>query len=77
MLSNELVSSDNTTLVENGKIRTVDKEIAEILSDFPSNIIKTLNIPQTSHSNSNFVNVRDPLIAILKYYNHGSILAIK
>ena len=48
------------------------------LNDFFSNIIKTLNIAQTNHSDSNFGSVRGcALKTILQYINHSSILTIK
>ena len=46
MLSNKLINSEKITLVDNEKIITNNKEIVKILSDFFSNMIKTLNIPQ-------------------------------
>ena len=46
------------------------KELPKILNDFFSNIMKSLNIPQTNHSDLNFENVRDPTLkAILKCCN--------
>ena len=45
MLSNKFVNNEKTTLVDNEKIITNDKEIAKILNDFLSNIIKTLKYP--------------------------------
>ena len=67
MLSNKFV-----------KFITNDKEIAKVLNDFFSNIIKSLNIPKKDHTNSIVENVRDPTLkAILKYRKHPSILAIK
>ena len=61
------------------KFITNDKEIAKVLNDFFSNIIKSLNIPKKDHTNSIVENVRDPptLKAILKYRKHLSILLIK
>ena len=48
-----------------------------VLKWFFSNIIKTLNIPQTNHSKSNFENVKNPTLnAILRYRSHP-ILAKK
>ena len=46
MLSNKFVYSEKLTLVDNEKIIANDKEIANVLNDFFSNIIKTLNNPQ-------------------------------
>ena len=78
ILSNKFVNNENITLVDNKKIITNDKEIAKVLNDFFSNIIKSLNIPKKDHTNSIVENVRDPTLkAILKYRKHPSILAIK
>ena len=78
MLSNKFVNNEKITLVDNEKIITNDKEIAKVLNDFFSNIIKTLNIPKKDHTDSIVENVRDPTFkAILKYRKHPSILAIK
>ena len=78
MLSNKYVNSKKITLANNEKIITNDKEIAKVLNDFFSNIIKTLNIPKKDHTDSIVENVRDPTLkAILKYRKHPSILAIK
>ena len=78
MLSNKFVNNEKITLVDNEKIITNDKEIAKVLNDFFSNIIKTLNIPKKDHTDSIVENVRDPTFkSILKYRKHPSILAIK
>ena len=52
MLSNKFLNSEKITLVDNEKIITNDKEIAKLLNDLFSNIIKTLNIPQKNHCDS-------------------------
>ena len=78
MLLNKFVNNEKITLVDNEKIIANDKEIAKVLNDFFSNIIKTLNIPKKDHTDSIVENVRDPTLkAILKYRKHPSILAIK
>ena len=78
MLSNKFVNIEKITLVDNENIITNDKEIAKVLNDFFSNIIKTLNIPKKDHTDSIVENVRDPILkAILKYRKNTSILAIK
>ena len=78
MLSNKSVSSEKITSVENEKIITDAKEIAKVLNDFFSNLIKSLNFPQKNHNDWNFVNVRDPTLkSILKYHHHSSILGIE
>ena len=45
MLSNKFVNNEKITLVDNKKINTNGKEIAKVLNDFFSNIIKTLKYP--------------------------------
>ena len=78
MLSNKFVNSEKITLVDNEKIITNGKEIAKVLNDFFSNIIKTLDIPKKDHIDSVIENIRDPTLkAKLKYRKHPSILAIK
>ena len=78
MLSNKFVNNEKITLVDNEKIITNDKEIAKVLNDFFSNIIKTLNITKKDHTDSIIANVRDPTLkAILEYRKHSSILVIK
>ena len=72
---NKFVNNEKITLVDNEKIITNDKEIAKVLNDFFSNIIKTLNIPKKDHTDSIVEN--PTLKAILKYRKHPSILAIK
>ena len=64
MLSNRYFSSEKSTLVENEKIITDDKELAKVINDVFSNIIKTLNNPQINHSASNFENVREPTLTL-------------
>ena len=46
MLSNKPVNNEKITLADTEKIITNVKEIAKVLNDFFSYIIKTLNIPQ-------------------------------
>ena len=78
MLWNKFVNSEKITLVDNDKIITNGKEIAKVISNFFSNIIKTSSIRQKNHADSIIENVRDPTLkAILKYRKHPSILAIK
>ena len=78
LLSNKFVNNEKITLVDNKKIITNDKEIAKVLNDFFSNIIKTLNIPKNDHTDSIVKDVRDPTLkAILKYRKNPSILAMK
>ena len=59
MLSNKFVYSEKITLVNDEKTIANDKEIADVLNDFFSNIIKNLNTPQKNHTDSIIENVRD------------------
>ena len=53
-----------------------DKETAEVLNDFFSNIIKNLNIPQFNSDAPIYKKVLEPVIrAIVRYRDHPSILA--
>ena len=47
MLSNKLVSIETIISIENKNIAD-NNEIKKVFSDFFSNILKTLNIPQTN-----------------------------
>ena len=72
ILLNKFVNSEKITLVDNEKTITNVKEIAKVLNDFFSNIIRNLN------TDSIIKNVRAPTLKfILKYRKHPSILAIK
>ena len=62
MLSNKFINNEKITLVDNEKIITNGKDIAKVLNDFSSNIIKTLNIPKKDHTDSVVKNVRDPTL---------------
>ena len=62
MLSNKFINNEKITLVHNEKIITNGKDIAKVLNDFFSNIIKTLNIPKKDHTDSVVKNVRDPTL---------------
>ena len=62
MLSNKFINNEKITLVDNEKIITNGKDIAKVLNDFFSNIIKTLNIPKKDHTDSVVKNVRDPTL---------------
>ena len=64
MLSNRYFSSEKSTLVENEKIITDDKELAKVINDVFSNIMKTLNNPQINSNASNFENVKEPTLTI-------------
>ena len=64
MLSNKFVNNKKITLVDDVKIIRNDKEIAKVLNDFFSDIIKTLNNPKKDHTDSIIENVRDLLLKL-------------
>ena len=64
MLSNKFLNNKKITLVDDVKIIRNDKEIAKVLNDFFSDIIKTLNIPKKDHTDSIIENVRDLLLKL-------------
>ena len=68
MLSNKFVNSEKITLVDNEEIITNDQEIAKVLNDVFSNIIKTLNISKKGHTDSMIENVRDSTLKVLLKY---------
>ena len=76
--SNKIKSTECITLEENGKIISIDKELARIFNDFFVNIVPNLGI-NTNHSFLiNTDNESDPIEkAIGKYKNHPSIISIK
>ena len=76
LLSDKSINSDKIHLIENKALINSDSKTAEVSNEFFSNIVKNLEIPEYVKLNSNFQNVKD-FIAILKYKNHPSIIAIK
>ena len=77
-LSDKSINSDKIHLNENGELINSKTKTAEILSEFFSNIVKNLKIPEYENLNRNFRKVKDPVLkAILKYKNHLSIIGLK
>ena len=71
-------SNEKITLVEDNKIKSEDKDNAELLNFFLSNAVKNLKIPEFSDSDPLAENIPHPIFkAILKYKNHPSIVDIK
>ena len=80
LFSEKCVSRDDITLVENKKIISDDKQIADIFNNFFSNAVKSLNIDYFEHFSWDcvFSQNEDPVIkAIEKYNKHPSIIKIK
>ena len=77
-LSDKSKTSDKIHLNENAELLNSESEIAEVLNNFFSNIVKNVKIPEYENLNQNFENVEDPVLReILNYKNHPSITVIK
>ena len=78
MLSKKIKSNDRITLIENDEIIKTEKETAEVLNVFFSNIVQNLDIQQYNADDPICENINEPLLkAIVRYQNHPSIVAIK
>ena len=78
LLSEKSKSNEKITIAEDDKIKSEDKDNAELLNYFFSNAVKNLKIPEFSDSNPLAENIPHPIFnAILKYKNRPSIIAIK
>ena len=75
MLSSKSITNGKIISVENEKILP-NNEIAEVLNNFFSDIVKALVIPQNVCSGL-FIGNDPTLRAIVQYPKHPSILAIK
>ena len=76
-LSDKIVSKEQITLVENNENISEDRDVAQTLNSFFSNIATNLKIPAYADSNSNLENISNPIIKlILKYRDHPSILTV-
>ena len=72
--SEKIKSRESIALIEKGKTTSKEDEVANTLSDFFSNIVKDLNIPE-HHVNAlhHRLSNHPTLKAILKYKNHPII----
>ena len=78
LFSEKVMSTENIMLVENNKICGDDGEVSEILNNFFSNAVKSLNIQVNSDHLNEHVSELDPVRnAIKKYEHHPSIVKIK
>ena len=76
LLSHTGNSSDKILLVENEKILSDDKEIAECFNEYFTDITKTLDVKDWPTPKN--VNIQDAVeMAIFKYKNHPSVMKIK
>ena len=77
-LSNKVSGKDEIHLLENNELVKTDLETAEILNDFFSNVVQTLDISRISNEEQ-FINCIEDrtLKAVLKYRKHPSIVAIR
>ena len=78
LLSDNVAGKDEIHLSENNELVKPDLETAEVLNNFLSNIVQNLDISRYSNGEPLVSNTNDATLkAILKYRNHGSIIAIQ
>ena len=79
VLLDKISESSKTTLVNNNRILSDDREICDIFNKFFVNVIPNLNIPEFTNSDNFHEHViGDSVQSILyKYRNHPSIIKIK
>ena len=78
MLPKKIKSNERITLIENDEIIKTEKGTAKVLNTFFSNIVQNLDIQQYNVDDHICENINDPLLkAIVWYWNHPSIVAIK
>ena len=78
MLSKKIKSNERINLIENDEIIKTEKGTATVLNAFFSNIIQNLDIQQYNVDGPICQNINDPpLKAIVRYWNHPCIVAIK
>ena len=65
LLSNKVVSNEKMALIENNNIIENDEKTATVLSNFFSNVITSLSIPQYNETEPVSQNINDPLIAAI------------
>ena len=73
----KIVSKEQSTYVENNEMISKDKDVAQTMNSFFSNIVTKLEIPEYIDNNSSFENIANPIIKlILKYRSHLDIRAV-
>ncbi len=80
LFSEKCISTDSITLIENKRMISDDKQVADIFNRFFSNAVKSLNIDYFEHFSFDcvFSEENDPITkSIEKYSKHPSILKIK
>ena len=77
-LSDKCPLNEKIIIVENDEIISNNKEVAEVLNTFFSNVVSNPNIPEYPVNDPFIDNINDPILkAIFKYKNHPSIKAIE
>ena len=77
LFSDKISSNNKIILIENGNILSEQRDVAEVLNNAFSNILKDLNIPQYNDPTINLEGIDNPILAAIeKYKNHPSIQAI-
>ena len=77
-LSDKCPLNEKIIIAENDEIISNNKEIAEVLNTFFSNIVSNLNIPEYPVNDPFIDNIDDPILkAVFKYKNHPSIKVIE
>lgn len=77
MLSNKGIINEKIILVRNVKVISNNDEIAEVLNNFFSLVIKTLRVSKNVYFDSLLGDFDGPKVrAIVKYSKHFSMLAI-
>ena len=76
LLSNKIMAREKITLVEGTKILKNGKETAKVLNNFFSTIIKNPKIPQYKKQDPISASISEPVMRIVKYRAHPSIIAI-
>ena len=77
LLSDKITSTQKITLIEKEEIIMGDRNTAEVLNSFFSNIVSNLKTEGYSNCDPLANNIRDPVLkCTVKYRTHPSILAI-
>ena len=77
LFSDKSITGQNLVIIDNNIISDKDSEVADILSNFFSDVVKNLDIDINYYDTNNNTDDIDPILkAINKYINHPSIVAI-
>ena len=61
MLSDKIVSTERITLTDNGKVVSIEPDIANVLNTFYSNIVTNLRFPEHAYYDPIAKNISDPI----------------